>query len=123
MPPVNCSYNQEWTTSSSLTVRSPKSPTRRSWVGCSALSGMLAMFSRLRPRNLVVGLIGVYQKLVSPSLSPNCRYQPSCSTYTAEAVQRFGVMRGGWLGVKRIGRCHPLRPGGYDPVPENWRSP
>ena len=76
----------------------------------------------LRPRAAVVRLIRVYQKLVSPNLSPNCRYQPTCSSYAAEAIGRFGVARGGWLGVKRIGRCHPLRPGGLDPVPENWRT-
>ncbi|MGD2102809.1 MAG: membrane protein insertion efficiency factor YidD [Acidimicrobiia bacterium] len=72
----------------------------------------------LRPRSMLVGLIRIYQKLVSPGLGTNCRYQPTCSTYMAEAVSRFGVIRGGWLGVRRIGRCHPLRPGGYDPVPE-----
>lgn len=76
----------------------------------------------LRPRAWVVALIGVYQKLVSPNLGANCRYQPTCSSYAAEAITRFGVIRGFWLGMKRIGRCHPLRPGGYDPVPENWRA-
>lgn len=76
----------------------------------------------LRPRTWVVALIRIYQKMVSPSMSRNCRYQPTCSQYAAEAVTRFGVTRGSWLAVKRIGRCHPLRPGGYDPVPENWSS-
>jgi len=80
------------------------------------------MSERLRPRALVVGLIRIYQKLVSPNLGANCRYQPTCSQYTLEAIDRFGVARGGWLGGKRIGRCHPLRAGGYDPVPENWRA-
>jgi uncharacterized protein len=73
-------------------------------------------------RDLVVAVIRFYQKLVSPRLGANCRYQPTCSHYTAEAVQRFGVIRGIWLGMRRIGRCHPLRPGGYDPVPENWKA-
>jgi putative membrane protein insertion efficiency factor len=76
----------------------------------------------LLPRTWVVGLIVIYQKLVSPGLGANCRYQPTCSSYTAEAIAKFGVIRGGWLGVKRIGRCHPLRPGGYDPVPDNWST-
>jgi hypothetical protein len=75
-----------------------------------------------RPRDLLVGLIRIYQKLVSPNLGANCRYRPTCSQYTVEAIDRFGVIRGGLLGVKRIGRCHPLRPGGYDPVPETWRT-
>jgi hypothetical protein len=80
------------------------------------------MSDRFRPRTLVVGLIRIYQKLVSPNLGANCRYQPTCSQYTLEAIDRFGVARGGWLGAKRIGRCHPLRAGGYDPVPDSWRT-
>lgn len=78
------------------------------------------MFDRLRPRSLVVGLVRIYQNLVSPNLGANCRYQPTCSSYTAQAIGRFGTFRGGWLSIKRIGRCHPLKPGGHDPVPENW---
>ena len=80
------------------------------------------MIEAIRPRNLVVRLIRIYQKLVSPGLGANCRYSPTCSSYAAEAISKFGVIKGVWLGMKRVGRCHPLRDGGYDPVPENWRS-
>ena len=80
------------------------------------------MLDLVRPRTWFVGLIRLYQKLVSPSLGVNCRYLPTCSSYAIEAISRFGIWRGGWLAMKRIGRCHPLRPGGYDPVPESWRS-
>lgn len=69
-------------------------------------------------RRAAMLLIRVYQKLVSPFLGKNCRYQPTCSRYTYEAIERFGVAKGVALGAKRLARCHPLREGGYDPVPE-----
>ena len=69
---------------------------------------------------LVILLLRGYKRVISPLLGPRCRFHPSCSSYTMEAVERFGVLRGGWLGLKRIGRCHPLNPGGLDPVPEQW---
>jgi putative membrane protein insertion efficiency factor len=62
-------------------------------------------------------LIRIYQWTVSPLLGPACRFHPSCSHYALEAIDRFGVLRGGWLTVKRVGRCHPWHPGGFDPVP------
>ena len=67
---------------------------------------------------LLKKLIRGYQLIISPLLGNNCRFYPSCSSYTLEAIDRFGVLRGGWLGLKRIGRCHPWNPGGIDPVPE-----
>ncbi|MDR2021157.1 MAG: membrane protein insertion efficiency factor YidD [Treponema sp.] len=68
-------------------------------------------------RSLVLLLIRFYQRAVSPHLPGGCRYYPSCSAYTYEAVERYGLCRGLFLGLKRILRCHPFHPGGYDPVP------
>jgi putative membrane protein insertion efficiency factor len=68
-------------------------------------------------RSLVRGAIRFYQLALSPLVGPACRFHPSCSQYALEAVSRFGVLRGGWLTVRRLGRCHPFHPGGYDPVP------
>jgi len=59
-----------------------------------------------------------YQRLVSPLLPPTCRFHPTCSTYAIQAVERYGVLRGGWLALQRTSRCHPFNPGGYDPVPD-----
>lgn len=67
------------------------------------------------PRRVVVGLVRLYQMTLSPLLGPTCRFHPSCSQYMIEAVQKYGLFVGGWKGFKRIARCHPFHPGGYDP--------
>ncbi|MDP9139727.1 MAG: membrane protein insertion efficiency factor YidD [Pseudomonadota bacterium] len=66
---------------------------------------------------VLVALIRVYQIAISPILGPRCRFYPSCSQYAIEAIRLHGGLRGGWLAARRIVRCHPLNPGGYDPVP------
>jgi putative membrane protein insertion efficiency factor len=68
-------------------------------------------------RTVFLVLIRFYQRFISPLLGSNCRYYPTCSHYTYEAIDRYGVLKGGWLGIKRISRCHPWHEGGYDPVP------
>ncbi|MGL5033524.1 MAG: membrane protein insertion efficiency factor YidD [Microcystaceae cyanobacterium] len=68
-------------------------------------------------KQLFLLLIKAYRNFISPLFLPSCRFQPTCSQYALEAVERFGVIRGGWLATKRICSCHPLHPGGYDPVP------
>ena len=68
-------------------------------------------------RWILVALVRTYQLFLSPLLPPACRYYPSCSAYAVEALEKHGARRGSWLAIKRIGRCHPFRPGGFDPVP------
>jgi putative membrane protein insertion efficiency factor len=68
-------------------------------------------------RHLLRVLIRAYQLGISPLLGANCRFYPSCSHYALEAVSTHGSLRGGWLGVRRLARCHPFHAGGYDPVP------
>lgn len=67
---------------------------------------------------LAIALLRLYQLAVSPLLGPHCRYHPTCSNYAVTAIRRFGVLRGGWIGLRRVGRCHPFHPGGFDPVPD-----
>ncbi len=66
----------------------------------------------------LVWLIRLYQSVVSPLRPPTCRYYPSCSAYAVTALERFGLLRGGWMAARRLGRCHPWTPGGVDHVPE-----
>ena len=68
-------------------------------------------------KQIFVFLIRVWQRTFSRVLPPSCRFEPSCSQYGVEALQKYGVFKGGWVTIKRIGRCHPFHPGGYDPVP------
>ena len=68
-------------------------------------------------KKVALALIRFYQIKISASTPPSCRYTPSCSQYTYEAIERFGVIKGVWLGTKRIARCHPFKAGGYDPIP------
>ena len=67
-------------------------------------------------KDLLVKIINIYQ-FFSKLKPPVCRFYPTCSEYTKQAVIKYGIIKGGWLGIKRICRCHPLNPGGYDPVP------
>jgi putative membrane protein insertion efficiency factor len=68
-------------------------------------------------RMVLTVIIRGYQVAISPLLPASCRYFPSCSAYAVEAIEKYGALKGGWLSLKRIGRCHPFRAGGFDPVP------
>lgn len=74
------------------------------------------------PANLLMLLVRFYQLLISPMLGPRCRFYPTCSEYAIEALRTHGAIKGGWLTIKRLGRCHPMGSGGYDPVPPCCQS-
>ena len=67
--------------------------------------------------SLALGLLRLYKRAISPFLPPSCRFVPTCSEYGYEAIERHGMWLGSWLAVRRLARCHPFCPGGYDPVP------
>ncbi|MBD2503699.1 membrane protein insertion efficiency factor YidD [Anabaena azotica] len=69
-------------------------------------------------KQIFIWLIKGYRMFISPLFPPTCRFQPTCSMYAIQAIERFGAFRGGWMAIRRILRCHPFHPGGYDPVPE-----
>ena len=73
-------------------------------------------------RFALIALVKAYRYVVSPLIGPSCRFHPSCSEYAVGALRRFGALRGSWLAVRRIARCHPWHPGGYDPVPSGLPS-
>ncbi len=78
----------------------------------------IGTFIILLPRNISVVILRVYRAVISPLYGDVCRYYPSCSSYTLQAIQQYGVLRGSWFGVRRIGRCHPWAAGGVDDVPQ-----
>jgi putative membrane protein insertion efficiency factor len=70
------------------------------------------------PRTALIGAVRAYQRFLSPALPPACRFTPSCSAYAVTALERYGALEGSWLALRRLARCHPWNPGGYDPVPD-----
>ena len=78
--------------------------------------------SRSPGARLLIAVIAGYRRFISPLTGSHCRFEPSCSAYALEAVRSHGALRGAWLAVRRIGRCHPFHPGGYDPVPPAARG-
>ena len=82
---------------------------------------MSATLNRVLASPLLLA-VRVYQRFISPLSAPSCRFYPSCSAYAVTALTRFGPVRGGWLAIRRLGRCHPWNPGGVDPVPMTWAT-
>ncbi len=71
----------------------------------------------MTPRRIALLFLRFYKRFISPLLPPMCRFEPTCSVYTMQAVEKYGALRGTWLGMRRLARCHPFNPGGWDPVP------
>jgi uncharacterized protein len=68
-------------------------------------------------RALALLLLRIYKRAISPLLPPMCRFEPTCSVFMMQAIEKHGLARGAWLGIRRLSRCHPFNPGGWDPVP------
>lgn len=85
-------------------------------ISCSSILSLKG--ERQMLKKFFISIIRFYQIVISPLKPPSCRFYPTCSHYGLEAVQRFGALKGGWLTLKRILKCHPFHPGGLDPVPE-----
>ena len=106
-------------------TNSSEAKAQQSWrfdVGAKAPTPQRAMNQSLAVRAALFAL-SFYKAYLSVLFAGTCRYEPTCSRYAYEAIERFGVLRGGWLGLKRLVRCHPLsRRFGYDPVPEKWEE-
>ena len=75
------------------------------------------MSLREAPKRAMLSAIRFYRRFISPQLPPSCRFTPTCSAYALEAIERYGPLKGGWMAFRRILRCNPFHPGGYDPVP------
>ncbi|QTD42664.1 membrane protein insertion efficiency factor YidD [Sporosarcina sp. Te-1] len=71
---------------------------------------------------ILMSLIKVYQKVISPLMPPTCRFYPTCSHYGIEAIEKHGALKGSWLAIRRISKCHPFHEGGFDPVPEKVKK-
>jgi uncharacterized protein len=69
-------------------------------------------------KTILIGIIKIYQKIISPLTPPSCRFYPTCSHYGVEAIEKHGALKGAWLAIRRILKCHPFHEGGFDPVPE-----
>lgn len=82
-----------------------------------ARAGALSGRSPSLLARLLLTVLALYRKLISPWLGQNCRFHPTCSRYAVEAIRTHGALRGGWLAIRRVGRCHPFHEGGLDPVP------
>lgn len=77
----------------------------------------MMMFLRTLPKRMMLALLRFYKREISPMLPDACRFRPTCSEYAMQAIQKYGALKGGYLAIRRILRCHPFHPGGYDPVP------